>query len=164
MKKLLLLLSLCFLTSCSSTYWNNRRHDLTDFAHLRFQTVSVGADVNVAHIAGGFYMQNGMGDKENRTKLGLGGIQTVNSDGGIRFVGFPLSEKNSRSEYGYGETMPPYGSIGFDLGIFAGIGARVDLFELLDFFLGFAYVDLVKDDEQEKEEYLPLREEYLPEE
>ncbi|MCM8542104.1 MAG: hypothetical protein NE328_17675 [Lentisphaeraceae bacterium] len=156
MKKLLLLLILCFSTGCSTTYWNNRRHDLTDFAHLRFQKVSLGADVNVMHIAAGFYMQNGIdGEKGDRAKLGLGGIQTVNASGGIRFVGFPLAEKKSRSEYGYGETMPAYGSVGFDLGLYFGIGARVDIFEFFDFLLGFAEVDIVKDDEEEPVEYLP---------
>lgn len=156
MKKFILLISLTFLTSCSTTYWNNRRHDLTDMAHLRFQKISLGADVNVAHVAVGFYMQNGTdGEKGYRAKLGLGGIQEVDSSGGIRFLGFPLSEKESRSAFGYGETVPPYGSIGFDTGIFLGIGARVDLFEMLDFFLGFAYIDLVEDDDEEKEEYLP---------
>lgn len=162
MKKLLFLISIFFLTSCSTTYWNNRRHDLTDFAHLRFQKVSLGADVNVAHVAVGFYMQNGIDEKGYRAKLGLGGIQEVSSDGGIRFFGFPLSEKESRSDFGYGETMPPYGSIGFDAGLFFGIGARIDLFEMLDFFLGFANVDIVEDDEKEKEEYQPLKEKYLP--
>ena len=157
MKKLFILCILCFLTSCTSTYWNNRRHDLTDFAHIRFQKVSLGADVNVMHLAAGFYMQNGIdGEKGHRTKLGLGGVQEVNASGGIRFIGFPLAEVESRSKYGYGEKVPPYGSVGFDLGIIGGIGARVDIFELLDFFLGFAEVDLVEDDEEEPVVYLPL--------
>ena len=95
------------------------------------------------------------GEKGDRAKLGLGGIQTVNASGGIRFVGFPLVEKKSRSEYGYGETMPAYGSVGFDLGLYFGIGARVDVFEFFDFLLGFAEVDIVKDDEEEPVEYLP---------
>ena len=90
-------------------------------------------------------MQNGGG--KNRTKLGLGGIQQTEANGGIHGLGFPLAEEDARSGWGYAKTKPAYGSIGVDVGAYIGIGARVDIVEFFDFLLGFAGVDFIKDDE-----------------
>ena len=68
MKKLAILLMLCSLTSCTTTYWQDRANDLTDVIHLRFQKVSFGAAVNVTHLAAGIWMQNAEG--KNRAKVG----------------------------------------------------------------------------------------------
>jgi len=145
MKKLTILLLLCFLTGCTSTYWNDLGNDLTDVVHLRFQKVSFGAAVNVSHIAAGLWMQNAKGN--NRAKLGLGGLQTTESNGGIIAAGFPLPEKSARSGWGYGKLIPPYGSVAVDVGFFGGVGVKFDIFEFFDFFLGFAEVDFIEDDE-----------------
>jgi len=158
MKKLAILLILCSLTSCTTTYWQDRANDLTDVIHLRFQKVSFGAAVNVTHLAAGIWMQNAEG--KNRAKLGLGGVQTTESNGGIMGVGFPLPERAARSGWGYGKIVPPYGSIGVDVGFFGGIGAKFDILEFFDFFLGFAEIDFIKDDEDSTTAKEKLRRNY----
>ena len=103
-------------------------------------------------------MQNGEG--KNRTKLGLGGVQATESNGAIMGVGFPLPERVARSGWGYGKRVPPYGSIAVDVGLGLGIGVNFDILEFFDFFLGFANVDFIKDDENSTTPAQKLRRNY----
>jgi len=148
MKKIYLItLLLSLSTSCSTNYWSNRRNDLMDIAHIHVDSVAAGGTINVSSLSLGYYGVTGVNDDNgSRVKLGLGGIDTVQVSGFIEGVGEPINDLEVRSEWGYGGTVPSYGSIGFNLGYLVSIGAKVDALELIDFLAGIFTLDLVADD------------------
>ena len=138
------------ITSCTSNYWENRRQDLTVVAHVDLEGLSFGAMANISVISGGLFFQGGPCGTGFREKYGLGGTQSTHASGGAIILGVPLMENSARSRWGYGRDMPHFASVGVDTGLFFGIGARVDLLELLDFVFGFAMIDIVQDDREEE--------------
>ena len=55
MPRVLLLSLLSLITACSSTYWNNRRLDLIDVAHIDVEGVGHGVTANVGPLSGGLF-------------------------------------------------------------------------------------------------------------
>ena len=81
-----------------------------------------------------------------KMKYGLGGRQDTNSSGDTIILGITFYEDDARSRWGYGKDIPHFASVGVDLGIFFGLGVRVDVMEFFDLLLGFAEVDFMEDD------------------
>ena len=149
MKQILITILVITFTSCSSTYWDNRRNDLTDTAHIHVDKTSGGITANISALSLGVYgVGDNMGGKGDRFKLGLGGLQKTKVDGNINGIGFPLEEYNARSKWKYGYTTPPYASIGFTTGAFFSLGVKADALEFVDFILGFFMLDIMSDDKR----------------
>ncbi|MCM8542025.1 MAG: hypothetical protein NE328_17280 [Lentisphaeraceae bacterium] len=140
----LFLLSLSY--GCQSNYWENRANDLTDFAHIDFEAVAFGVQGNASALSAGLFTLVGPGDGGMKMKYGLGGRQDTNSSGDTIILGITFYEDDARSRWGYGKDIPHFASVGVDLGIFFGLGVRVDVMEFFDLLLGFAEVDFMEDD------------------
>ena len=123
--------------ACVKPYFIDRAHDLTDVAHVEVNAMSLGAAVNVGPAILGWNEISGP-DGGQRYMLGLGGYRWIRADGQYSGVIYPLSKvghDESRSETGYSSVHPTWGSVGFDVGLVVGLGARVDIVELIDFIL-----------------------------
>ena len=112
--------------------------------------VSFGGMANISAISSGIFIQTGPLGEGFRTKYGLGGIQETDATGKTIILGKPVKEKEARSRWNYGNNVPPFASIGVDIGIVKGIGVRVDFLELLDLVLGFGNIDIMQDDKIEE--------------
>ena len=169
MQAIVLSLSLPWVvTGCASSgYLTDRRRDLTDVVHLDGTALSGGLAVNLGPaIIGAHDIGLPIGDGSGeRLKLGLGGAEEISSKGPCWGVGIPFGRyrEERRSTVGNHEcAAPAWGSLGFDLGFLYGVGVRGDVVELLDFFLGWANIDLLRDDEESWRRFLigvlvPLR-------
>jgi hypothetical protein len=134
---------IAFLAGCSSIspYMKDRARDLTDVAHIDVTCMSVGVGVNVGPSLLGFNSVSAPCGDGKRLKFGLGILS---------------SKAESRSSSTYGKTFPPWGSVGGDVGLIFGLSARADVVELVDFFLGIATVDILKDDEGIEAKLTPI--------
>ncbi|MEK7270447.1 MAG: hypothetical protein AAB215_05825 [Planctomycetota bacterium] len=155
------LFSLLLTAGCASEgYFGDRMQDLTDVAHVDVTGLSVGVAANVGPVGLGAFDMLRLSDSlpgGARVKIGLGGVYLARSFGtpGL-YVGllFPIihnlgDTKRDVSDHAgdwYGRTYPAWGSVGADVGVGLGLGARVDPIELADFLLGFGLIDLANDD------------------
>ena len=144
------------LAGCATTkqYFKDRAMDLTDAAHIDLSAMSFGAGVNAGPAVVGLNLVSAPCGPGFRTKIGLGGIEALRVNEGYAGLIWPLgdAETKTRSEAGYGRHFPPWGSVGADIGFIYGISARADAVELVDFLLGLAGVDILKDDSKTIEE------------
>lgn len=147
----LITLIIASLSGCAVGYWADRAADLTDVAHVDLTGWSLGLAANVGPAIAGAHGISGPDGDGLRFKLGLGGIETSKTSGGQTGLVFPFTKYRSttRGDKVYGTTGPGLGSVGFDLGAFYGVGAHVDVVELLDFLLGLAGCDILDDDLRE---------------
>lgn len=141
------------LSGCQSAYWQSRAKDLIDVAHLRLEGPIYGARADISAISVGLSDTGHPYTQTQRFKLGLGGcLHTDTEPMPLFLVGSPLKEDHARSRWGYRNEIPPFGALGFSVGIDfilgLGVGAEVDFVELVDFLLGFAGVDIIDDDIQ----------------
>jgi hypothetical protein len=146
--KYILLIIVTICTSCSSTYWKDRKMDLTDSLHLTTESVGVGLTANISALSLGFYdVDEFIGGAPKRGKYGLGGTQS-NDIGSKKIlgIGFPIEEEKARSRWDYGGKIPPFTSVGISGGIFVNFGMRFDVLETLDFISGFFMIDFMDDD------------------
>jgi hypothetical protein len=153
--KLVLILALTFFIS-SCTYLEDRRQDLTDMANVNVSAFSIGLGVNAGPAIAGYHKIEGlMGGSGARGKLGLGGVQDNKERGDYYGVGLPLSwaENKDHKDSFYKKHSPAWTSVGFDLGLIFGVGARADALEALDFVLGLFLIDILDDDRAVEEEY-----------
>ena len=141
------LLTVVFLSSCSTAYRQNRMADLTDFLHLNVVGTSGGAEVHVGPILLGEQHTTGLTtDRGSRYLIGFGGIKEHSVGGTKRGVLVPLVRENTDNRGGY-YLGPRYTSLGFEVAIGVGLGFEFDIQELGDFILGFFKVDFMEDDE-----------------
>jgi len=144
-----------YVTVTGCAYLEDRRQDLTDVAHVNGTACGTGIAVNVGPALVGFYEILGFTRRGGtRAKLGLGGYQQNKEDGEILGVIVPMDFATNLSykDNFYKEHSPGWGSVGFDMGLIFGIGARVDVVEALDFILGIFTIDLLNDDSSFKED------------
>lgn len=143
----------CNLLVPEGGYLRNRLDDLTEAAHVDLaSSFAFGALANVGPALLGFHQLAGL-EYGERLQLGLGGVvplRTAN-DSVAAGLGVPLAwarPETDRGEplSGYRSRHPGYGSLGVDLGLLVGFGARVDLVELADFLAGIFGADLLGDD------------------
>ena len=111
--------------------------------------MSVGVGVNVGPAVLGFSSVSAPCGDGERLKFGLGIPEGRKVQEFYAGAVWPIlsSKAKSRSSSTYGKTFPPWGSVGCDAGLFFGMSARADVVELMDFILGIAAVDILKDDE-----------------
>lgn len=147
------LLAGCNLLLPEGSWIRARCEDLTDVAHVDVgSTPAYGAAVNLGPAIAGYHRTSGLrfGDRQ---ALGLGGIRHIRTrnDSCVAGAVWPLEraerqDRRGRPLSGYLSHYPGIGSFGIDLGFIFGLGARIDLVELADFFAGIGGVDLVGDD------------------
>ena len=158
----LLFLSLIIISTCSCAYLEDRRKDLTDMAHLHLTALSIGGGVHAGPFILAHFENDGIkGTPGGRMKLGLGGFVEEKEKGVYSGVVIPFRRMKgiTRSDSIYNSWAPPLGAVGFDLGFIMGIGARVDVVEVLDFILGIFTIDILDDDKgfKKKPVYDPFR-------
>jgi len=146
MYKWLSLLIVLFTCSCSSTYWKDRGNDLADSAHIDTEFAAWGLQVNLGPVNLGYFNLDAPGDGGVKTEYSFTGKHTTNISGETVIIGTPFYEKEIRNRKSYGQLIPKVGEIGFDIGLFYGFGVKVDAYEITDFMLGFAGVDIMLDD------------------
>jgi hypothetical protein len=136
----------------------DRARDLTDVAHIDVTCMSVGVGVNVGPALLGFNSVSAPCGDGKRLKFGLGIPEGRKVQEFYAGAIWPIlsSKAESRSSSTYGKTFPPWGSVGGDVGLFFGLSARADVVELVDFFLGIATVDILKDDEGIEAKLTPI--------
>jgi len=145
--KYILLITFTLLTSCSSTYWNDRRMDLTDSIHLTSEALGVGINANVSALCVGASNVSSIWGEPKRGKLGLGGTQSTKVvTKTIMLMSLPIQENPPRSRWDYGGKIPPFASAGISAGFWVNFGARVDLLEIVDFIGGIFMIDIMDDD------------------
>lgn len=166
-KAIVSLLALPWVVSgcATSEYLTDRRHDLTDAAHVDFNDFALGTAVSVGPMVLGGHAITTFIDRGTSFRLGLGGVQEIKTSGIHWGVGFPFEryQATKRPEGGpfgdwrldrsssfgdYEHSYPGWGSLGFDIGLLWGVGARVDAVELLDFAVGLTRIDLLRDDQE----------------
>jgi hypothetical protein len=164
MKRVFLAAALAFmLAGCSwsgeqrQAYAFARLHDLVDVAHVDGTLNSFGALANVGPVMLG-YQQALLGSPDIgwpvlRGRLGLLFADLTVEDDKAYGLLVPWSRRrverpfsSGRGGSAYGRKAPAWGSVGFDVGLFIGVGAHVDIVELADFVSGFFGADICKDD------------------
>lgn len=132
-----------------STKLASVREDLTDVVHVDVTALAGFGYVNAGPALVGAYVTGGMeGHGGDRLEVGLGGIRDERIDGFCVGLGYPMvwHSLQSRSRLGYGASGPAWGSLGADVGLFLGLGGRVDVVEFADLCTGLVGYDLLKDD------------------
>ena len=154
LKIALLIATVACGTGCTTGYWIDRGADLTDVAHVDMHGWSLGAAVNVGPAIVGYHSIFDDRSGGTRDMFGLGGHQQSESDGTTSglIIPFGWRKEECRSESFYKRHSPTLGSIGFDMGLVVGIGARIDFVELIDLILGFCGVDILNDDLERKKQ------------
>lgn len=163
-----LLLALSALSGCSTPagrYVSNRLDDLTDVAHVDATVLRIGLLCNVGPLILGRVVCGDAYVPTVSLRAGLGGVQFVRTTGEAGGFIVPTSHYDvSRwSLYAWGDRPaseagearpgssyygkgPAWGSVGLEVALIVGLGARVDVVECADFLLGLFAVDLVGDD------------------
>ena len=141
-------------------YFEDRRQDLIDVAHVDFSIVNFGAIAYVGPLGLGWNALSD--DKEegkdsNTLQLGLGGPRFLGREGAAWSFVWNIDHWNKdRTIYGpRPKKTPSCGSLGISVGFIFGIGIEGDVFELVDFALGIFCVDVMQDDEPEEEAVEP---------
>ena len=164
-KAILLCWMLLALAGCTwsgpaaSRYIGARLHDLIDVAHVDLTLNSCGLLANAGPIMLGYKAPLSRRFPRGQHAISVGRIGYALVDVTLEqgeAYGFlvPLSRLRVRrggapsgaGGKGYGGKVPGWGSVGFDVGFFLGVGAHADVVELLDFVTGFFGADISKDD------------------
>ena len=130
------LLALTYVVSGCGTsgYLTDRRHDLTDVAHVDLNCLALGMAANAGPVVLGGHTITAILGPGMSVRLGLGGVQWIVTDGTCWGIGFPLERYRAgkRSEGGpfgdrrrgrssrlgnYEQSYPGWGSLGFDVGL-----------------------------------------------
>jgi hypothetical protein len=168
-KALVLCWVLLGLTGCGEAgqvYAWNRIHDMIDVAHVDLIWNSYGVVANVGPVMVGYEaaFSDAFKDPDGHPAIMIGRVSSGIMDyacergeaGGFLVplsrldtcrIGFVGGKKVVllRPE-GYGAKLPGWASVGLDVAVFGGVGAHVDVFELVDFVVGWFGVDISGDD------------------
>lgn len=135
-------------------YCTDRADDLTDVMNVNASCFSCGLGVNIGPILIGGFRAGSIFGAGGMTAMGFGGMHYI---GDCEYFGllYPFKKEETwgsglpgwRSEVGYGQHYPAWGSVGFDLGLLFGCGVRFDVVEAADFVLGWTGVDFLEDDQ-----------------
>lgn len=156
-KTLIGMLFILLFCGCNQAYYfKDRRNDLIDFAQINLSGFTFGFSANIGPAVVGCQCIVGIGHCGGGgaiNSFGLGGYTydtCVSTKGDILALIFPFHlfdySKRTRHNFGGDSKYPAWSSIGFDIGLFYGLGARVDPLEFIDFVLGIAGVDILEDD------------------
>ena len=140
----------CAVPTSVGGYFENRRQDLIDVAHVDLSAANVGAVAYAGPFMVGIDYMTGLAGREQSTSLqiGLGGPRTLGRRGLAAGLLFPASHWNGDKQIiGERPKRSPSGmSVGASAGLLAGVGAEADVLELVDFALGILCVDVIEDD------------------
>lgn len=158
-KCLALLLTIFMATGCAiptsvGGYFENRRQDLIDVAHVDIGGISFGAVGYALPFMVGLNYQTGISTRNDSSmiQIGAGGPRVLGRKGLAAGLLWPASKYNESSGIvGKRPKRTPSGlSAGAQAGLLVGVGAEADVLEAIDFILGLACVDLAEDDENVK--------------
>ncbi len=132
-------------------YFENRRQDLIDVAHVDFSAVNVGAVAYAGPLMVGINYMTGVVTREEASslQLGLGGPRLLGRKGLAYGIIWTSSRWNDeRPIIGQRPKRAPSGlSVGATAGAILGVGAEADVLELIDFITGIFCLDPTEDDE-----------------
>ncbi|MBN2589521.1 MAG: leucine-rich repeat domain-containing protein [Sedimentisphaerales bacterium] len=155
MRNLFILIIVCILSGCA--YVENRARDAADMITISGEAVAVGATIGVAnrvHLSP-FYLGGGYG-----FGLRSGAIGLYQNSQMVCFF-FPFANDFSPSKFdsyrgkGYSWDFIEFqhsgewfnlGQIEAAVGLGVGVRAGINIFEIADFFVGFAGIDICNDD------------------
>jgi hypothetical protein len=145
-------LSGCVSEQAIGRYFENRRQDLTDVAHVDFSMANAGALAYVGPMAlgGSMYTHPQTAGKPSHTlQLGLGSVRFVGREGfASGLLWFITKWSPDQTVHGPRgrKKLPSGASVGAHLGFVFGVAAEVDVVEAIDFVVGLVGFDLMEDD------------------
>ena len=141
----------CAVPNSVGGYFESRRQDLIDVAHVDFGAVNVGAVAYAGPFLLGVDYQTGVKSREQSATLqiGLGGPRILGRRGMAAGLLWPASKWNEdEGMTGKRPKRSPSGfSGGASVGAIGGVGAEADVLEALDFVVGLVCLDVMEDDE-----------------
>ena len=141
----------CAVPNSVGGYFENRRQDLIDVAHVDFGAINVGAVAYAGPLLLGLDYQTGLKSREQSSTLqiGLVGPRILGRRGMAAGIIWPASKWDEDKPFiGTRPKRGPSGfSAGASVGAVAGVGAEVDALEALDFVVGLVCLDVMEDDE-----------------
>ena len=141
----------CALPNSIGSYLDNRRNDLIDAAHVDFSSLNAGAVAYAGPFLFGFDYLSGLraGGAASTLQIGLGGPRFLDRKGLAAGILLPAVRWNEQNAViGPRPKQAPSGmSAGASAGLIVGLGAEVDLLELIDFAVGLVCLDPGNDDQ-----------------
>jgi len=147
----------CAAPSSFLGYLENRRQDLIDVAHVDIGMIHVGAVAYALPFMVGVEFATGF-DRESAStnlQIGLGGPRLLEKNGIAGGLLLPATRWDEDKEdgksnkiFGQRPKRTPSGfSVGAMAGVLLGVGAEVDVLEVIDFVFGLICLDFMADDE-----------------